>query len=265
MRVLTWNCRRATATHELWAELRKLRPDLFLLQEVSALPPDVLGEYQVAQGVPRTRQGSEQRFRSVPGVRGTLGPEIVLRSTTSWIDVQLDHFRGNLVGRRVSLRTGETLNVVGVYSPAWPVAREAYAGVDVSTVKLPENPDVWVSDLVVAALREQPDLATDAWLIAGDFNACETFDAWKGGSRGNRRWLDRMRALGLVDCLRLQQGALTPTFRRPGARAPHCQIDYVFTTPALTQRLTHCATGDPEVILGGAAERSPSGGRGVQA
>ena len=73
----------------------------------------------------------------------------------------------------------------------------------------------------------------------------------EGWFTGNRRWLDRMRALGLVDCLRLQQGALTPTFRRPGARAPHCQIDYVFTTPALTQRLTHCATGDPEVILRG--------------
>jgi hypothetical protein len=206
MRVLTWNCRRATATHEIWEVLRSLRPDLLLLQEVSDLPPDILSEYEVGRGAPRTRAGSEQRFRSVIGVRGTLGPEIALRSTTNWIDAQLHHFRGNLVGRRVSLASGDALSVLGVYSPAWPVAREAYADVDVSTVKLPENPEIWVSDLVVAALREQPDLATEPWLIAGDFNACETFDSWKGGPRGNRRWLDRMGSLGLVDCLRLHQG-----------------------------------------------------------
>lgn len=250
MRAVTWNCRRATAEHELWTELRLLQADLLLLQEVGALPPEILNDYEVLQGVPRTRSGGDQRFRTVLAVRGRLGPEIELRTGTAWIDELLDQFQGNLMGRRVTLADGETLNALAVYSPAWPLARETYAGVDVSEVKLPENPDIWVSDLVVAALRQRPGLKTESWLVAGDFNACETFDSWRGGPRGNRRWLDRMATLGLVDCLRLQQGVLTPTFRKPGAAEAHCQIDYVFTSPVLWRRLSHCATGNRESVFG---------------
>lgn len=250
MRAVTWNCRRATAEHELWSELQALQADVLLLQEVGALPPEVHRDYEVLQGVPRTRAGGDQRFRTVLAVRGRLGPDIDLRTGTAWIDEQLDHFQGNLMGRRVTLAGGETLNALVVYSPAWPLKREAYADADVSEVKLPENPEIWVSDLVVAALRRRPDLTTDTWLVAGDFNACETFDSWRGGPRGNRRWLDRMASLGLVDCLRLHQGGLTPTFRKPGAADPHCQIDYIFGNPTLRQRLNYCGTGSRESVFG---------------
>jgi hypothetical protein len=39
------------------------------------------------------------------------------------------------------------LCIVGVYSPAWPIPPAAYRGQDVSDVKLPENREIWVSDL----------------------------------------------------------------------------------------------------------------------
>jgi exonuclease III len=90
----------------------------------------------------------------------------------------------------------------------------------------------------------------EPWTVGGDFNACETFDSWKGGPRGNRRWLDRMADLGFTECLRHHTGRLTPTFRRPGASAAHCQIDYLFVSGELASRLGHCGTADSNIVFG---------------
>ena len=250
MRVLTWNCRRALAESPLWAYFRQIDADIALLQEVSAFPPELEALYEIRTAFPRARSGSFQRFSSVLLVKGTIHEPLPLRCSIPWVDAQLRYFGPNLMAFRTKL-AGSTvpLSVVGVYSPAWPVAREAYRALDVEDVKLQENPEIWVSDLLVAALREA--LApSEPWIVAGDFNACETFDDWKGGPRGNRRWLDRMACLGLTECLRGRAGRLTPTYRRPGAPTAHCQIDHLFVSGELASHLEGCTTGDPAIVFG---------------
>jgi exonuclease III len=254
LRVLTWNCRRASAKHALWQYFSELSPDIALLQEVSGLPEPVASTYDVRFATPPTRLGGRQRFHSAMLVRGTILEPVPLRSKIEWVDEELVRFAGGLPAYRIAIPGFPELRVVGVYSPAWPVARDRLIGKRLEGVKLPQNPDVWVSDLLVAALRSRERGATAGpeWIVAGDFNACETFDRWKGGPRGNREWLDRMAELGFFECLRIAQGTLTPTFRKPGAAVAGSQIDHLFVSSGLANRLRSCRTGDPERVFGGA-------------
>ncbi|MBD2465874.1 hypothetical protein H6G89_33330 [Oscillatoria sp. FACHB-1407] len=249
LRILSWNCRRASASNPLWKYLLELSPDIALLQEVSALPTGVSESYQVRSVVPLTKAGGQQRFHSVMLVRGAIAEPVLLRSGIEWVDTELQRFAGNLLSFRVAVDGFMPLTVVGVYSPPWPVARDRLIGQDLSLVKLTQNPDVWVTDLLVAALRQRSEDGSE-WVVAGDFNACESFDSWKGGPRGNREWLDRMATIGFTDCLRQYQGALTPTYRKPGTLLPHAQLDYLFVTSGLTAKLRACATGDLERVYG---------------
>jgi endonuclease/exonuclease/phosphatase family metal-dependent hydrolase len=130
------------------------------------------------------------------------------------------------------------------------VERARIAGVDVSSIKLTLNPDVWVADLLWASLRSI-DLHQDPWVVGGDFNLSETFDAWRGGARGNREYLDRMAVLGMTECLRQMKGQLTPTFRNPRGSLFIHQIDHLFVTDPLLSRLTSCDTGSPEMVFDG--------------
>jgi endonuclease/exonuclease/phosphatase family metal-dependent hydrolase len=115
-------------------------------------------------------------------------------------------------------------------------------------VKLSQNPDVWVTNLLVAALKADPVFTSAQWIIAGDFNSCETFDRWRGGPQGNRQWLDRMATMGLIECLRFSRGALTPTYRHPRSLDPKSQIEYIFVSSKLSDRLLNCQTGDRDRV-----------------
>jgi exodeoxyribonuclease-3 len=166
------------------------------------------------------------------------------------VNAELDRFAGNLVASEVKLEAGPLLKAVSVYSPAWPVARSRLTGIDASNVRLTQNHDVWVTDLLWAALRQSAPFGSDAWLVAGDFNLSETFDLWRDGPRGNREYLDRMADLGLVECLRESKGALTPTFRNTDKRTVKHQMDHLFVTRALSDRLVGCDTGLQETVFG---------------
>jgi endonuclease/exonuclease/phosphatase family metal-dependent hydrolase len=135
------------------------------------------------------------------------------------------------------------------FNPAWPVDRDRLAGIDVSKVRLIQNRDVWVHDLIWAALQERELSKTDSWVVAGDFNMSETFDLWPGGPRGNREYLDRMADLGLVECLRKSKGMLTPTFRNTDRRTVKHQMDHLFVTKPLAERLISCDTGSHGTIF----------------
>jgi exonuclease III len=162
----------------------------------------------------------------------------------------LRHFDGNVLAFEV-LPDGEVgINVVAVYSPAWPVARDFYLGQDIREVKLNQNPEIWVTDLIMSALRSSLVGSAKEWVIAGDFNSCETFDEWKGGPRGNKEWLDRMASIGLVDCLRASSAALVPTFKGPRMAVAGCQIDKMFVTPGLLKRMASCTVGDESRVFG---------------
>jgi endonuclease/exonuclease/phosphatase family metal-dependent hydrolase len=249
IRVLSWNCRRASPSHALWRHVDDLSPDIAVLQEVSGLPQAVFDTYDVRTATPPTKTDGRQRFQSAILARGVIGEPVPLRSSIEWVNDELERFTANLLSFRVTLPNQAALTVVCVYSPAWPVARNQLVGRELAGVKLTQNPDVWVSDLLVTALRERSNEGTE-WIVAGDFNACETFDRWRGGPRGNREWLDRMAALGFTECLRHVRGSLTPTFRKPGAVTAHAQIDHMFVTRGVADALVSCETGHEDHIYG---------------
>lgn len=248
-RVITWNCRRATATSTAWDYLFELVPDIALLQEVGGLTEKIRRAYSVQLASPRKKTGGAQRFQTGLLVRGAIGEKLTMPGPHNWVARELKYFAGNLLSFSIELQTGIRLNVISVYSPAWPVDRSRLKGLDVSDVKLTQNPDVWVADLLWASLKYQcPDSSTE-WIVAGDFNCSETFDQWPGGPRGNREYLDRMASIGLIECLRQMQERLTPTFRNASDGKMKHQIDHLFVTPGLATQLVRCETGAKEQVL----------------
>jgi exonuclease III len=250
LRVVTWNCRRASAEHSLWDYFEELAPDMAVRQEVAGVPARVRETYELRLATPVTQGGNQQKFQSALLVRGRIGEAVELTTELDWVNRELERFAAGLMAFRVKVMDGRALTVIGVYSPAWPVDRARLEGIDVGSVKLEQNPEVWVTDLLVAALRSQTMDRSVPMIVAGDFNLSETFDRWKGGPRGNREWLDRMAALGFTECLRHSQGVLTPTYRRPGRVEPESQIDHIFVTNDLAASLVRCRTGDPERVYG---------------
>lgn len=250
VRTLTWNCRRATHTSQLWDYLTELSPDIALLQEVSAVPAELERKYDIRFRYASGKAGQSQRFGTALLVQGTIGDEIHLGSPYDWVRAELDRFSGNLLAYQITVASGEPLNAVNVYSPAWPVDRDRLEGLDVRPVKLTLNRDVWLTDLLFDALKHAAIQPRERWLIAGDFNLCETFDLWKGGPRGNREYLDRMQSIGLIECLRYKTGKLTPTFKRISGGQLTNQIDYLWVTQALATGLELCAVGDSNRVFG---------------
>jgi len=69
------------------------------------------------------------------------------------------------------------------------------------------------------------------------------------GPRGNREILDRMEALGFVECLRSAQGRLVPTFRNPrDGRVIH-QMDHLFVCRSLAAQLVSCDARHHAVVF----------------
>lgn len=245
MRICCWNVRRATSRSALWELFTDISPDLALLQEVVGLPKAVADQYQVVMSVAAGKR-SPQRFSTailVRGAAGTIRTRIRLSSRWDWVNQELHRFAGNLLAYGVVIGDRE-YRVLSAYSPAWPIDEERLREIDVEPVKLRLNPKVWVTELMWAALLDSCDPTDPApWVIGGDLNSSETFDyMWRGGPHGNLEILDRMRDLGLVECLRHFNGALVPTFRNSrGGRVIH-QLDHLFVSASLGTRLVSCTT-----------------------
>ena len=97
MRILTWNCRRASGISPLWDMLEDLSPDVALLQEIGTLPPARFGAYEQRTVVPRTRAGKPQRFSTVILSRLRIGRPVTLTTQHVWINTQLTAFAGNVL------------------------------------------------------------------------------------------------------------------------------------------------------------------------
>jgi exonuclease III len=244
MRICCWNVRRATSRSAVWELFTDIAPDLALLQEVGGLPKSVADQYQVVMKIAAGKR-SPQRFRTailVRGAVGTVGTRIRLSSCWDWVNQELQRFEGNLLAYWVSIGDRE-YRVLSAYSPAWPLEAERLREVDVEPVRLRLNSQVWLTELLWAALLDSCDPTNPApWVIGGDLNSSETFDY--SGQSGNLEILQRMRDLGLVECLRHFNGALVPTFRNPrGGKIIH-QLDHLFVSASLGSRLVMCTTAD---------------------
>jgi hypothetical protein len=164
--------------------------------------------------------------------------KVALLAPLTWVNDELARLGGFVLAGQANVLGAQTV-VVSVHSPAWYLDRARLSLVDVSDVRLTQNADVWVADLVLAAIRALVAESRQV-LVGGDFNLSPTFDAWRRGGRGNQEYLDRMATLGMVECLASSQGRLTPTFRNPrGGRVIH-QIDHLFASSKLTKQLRSC-------------------------
>ncbi len=122
---------------------------------------------------------------------------------------------------------------------------------DLTEITLPTARGIWLADLLWASLKHMKLSANEPWVIAGDFNLSETFDAWRVGKHSNTAYLQRMRELGLTECLRESQEQLTPTFRNPSRGNPVIhQMDHLFVTKVLADNLVSCYTGEKDRVFG---------------
>jgi hypothetical protein len=177
VRVVTWNCRKASAQSRVWDYLLELDPDLALLQEVCGIPQHVKSRYTAVQQSPVRKNGSPQQFTTAVLVRGVVGNRLMLQGPAPWVDAEIQRFAGNLIGVELQPDGGPRLKIICVYSPAWPVDKRQLVDVDVTAVRLTQNRDVWVTDLLWAARFLNKPQPGEPWIIGGDFNLCETFDA----------------------------------------------------------------------------------------
>lgn len=258
MRIVAWNCRRATRDSAVWPYLAGLDPDIALLQEVGSMSKSVLEQWEW-RGMPAIgKSGAPQRFQTGILVKGEVGNQLELRGSEDWLAAELKRFSGNIVAYEVKPRSGLTVKAISVYSPAWPASPSRLIGIDTSNVKLKLNRNVWVADLLRASLHSSGYAEYENWTIGGDFNLSETFDSWPGGPRGNREFLDHMEKFGLVECLRASTGQLTPTFRNPkGGKVVH-QMDHLFVSRSISARMSRCATASyADIFVAGLSDHVP--------
>jgi exonuclease III len=253
MRVVTWNLNGAgTSRCGAWEYLLELKPDVALLQEVGSIPADVLAELQCREVHAMSKTGKPQRFKTAVFVKGRLADKVALTGSHPSIDRELDRFRGNLVAFRVQPRCAPPINVISVYNPAWPLERGAFADFDLRPVRLSLQPrDVWLADLLWFRLVELTRDRSVQWLIGGDFNLSESFDDRAGGPRGNREYLERMKSLDLVECLRHFNSGPVPTFKNPDGGAVVHQIDHLFASKELAAALSSAVAGSSDRVFGG--------------
>jgi len=240
MKAMTWNMRRAKDSSEAWKILLKISPDVATLQEVGGIPEEVTAQYQVYSKTPRNQSGGSQQFTTVVLTKGDLNTSVQLRADTDWINNEASFYEGNIVYCTTTTNQNEVLNLVSVYSPAWHIPDDRLTSIDISGIKLDNNPKLYLTEILWAVLKNATISETSKWIVSGDLNSSVTFDSWGKNPRGNQEIIDRMNALGLVDCLSYFAHKLVPTFRNPshGNKFLH-QLDYLYvSTPLLSNMVS---------------------------
>lgn len=250
MKVISWNVRRAGSGSAAWSLLKECAPDLMLLQEVAALPSWIREEYNQISRSPRTRSGGFQKFSTVIASRYPFIEAPKLIAEDDWLTEQIEYFSGNIAPAAVRTSAGHSLNLVNVYSPAWPLHRSAWKERELEGIKLAANPDFWCTEVLWAALRQIDTISTERWIVAGDFNSSPLFDDGPRGDRGNREVVRRMNSIGLVDGLSDRAGCLVPTFRDVRARKLIHQLDYIYLSAQMIGNLRQCDVHCAQEVLG---------------
>jgi exonuclease III len=250
MRLLNWNVRRAKKESVAWEIVLNTEPDIVTLQEVGYIPDYLRDNYAVYEKRIVNKSGKEQKFSTAILVKGEILEQPELRTEIDWVNKELEFFSGNLLCCTVKVEDLSPINVVSVYSPAWPIDKAKLEGIDVSDIKLTQNPEVFCTEILWSALKANLPHRDEQWIVAGDFNSSVTFDhMWKRGPRGNQEIIDRMNALGLTECLYSFNGELVPTFRNScGGKVIH-QLDHVYVTHMLYSSLMDCRVGDSYSIF----------------
>lgn len=237
MKTLTWNVNRAGDSRSgLWRTLHGEDPDIAMLQEVGKIPDWILASYNC-----------HSEGQTVVLSKWEIVEKRCLTSELEWVNRIHSERVGRILECEVIDGEGVRYRVVSVLLPHFPVPEEALTGVDVSRIKLKNNPRVWFTEVLWSLLRNT-DIADDAnWIVSGDFNSSVKFDYPK--DRGNREVVERMHAAGLTDCLSHFHGEPVPTFRHPRGIIEH-QIDYCYVNAPMLDRLTDSRVPSREMVFG---------------
>lgn len=240
MKIISWNCKRATATRSLlWDYLLNEQPDIALLQEVSAVPEEISRNYTVIQQR-ATGKITDQRFSNVILSKHPILDKIELTHPDKTIQHVLNIHDSNALTYEIDV-DGDPTVFTCVYAPPWPIE---------GSLEDAEQFSEWFTEILPAAIAERTKKSRSNWIIAGDFNSSITFDSLPGFIGRNEDNFKKIEAAGFTELLKHHQGVLTPTFKNPrGGKVIH-QIDHMFVSNDLVSRLTECATGSVEDIFG---------------
>ena len=144
---------------------------------------------------------------------------------------EYSYFSGNILGYHIFGSDEKDYNVISVYSPHWAIPKDRLSEVDVSNVKLQQNSKVYCTEILWALLKTRLPSENENWIIGGDFNTSAKFDgAW--GS-GNQEVIDRLKDLGLIDCISHCHKDFIPTFKNAGSGEIVHQLDYLYVNQPL--------------------------------
>lgn len=237
MKVLTWNVNRASGSRTgVWERLEQENADIVLLQEVTRIPDPILRLYggNVHSVHPKFFDGHDARFQTAVLTKWTMNMKPYLVSELDWVNRIHDERYGWILGCEVIDDAGSRFRVVSVHAPAFHVPWKHLQGVDVSAIKLKNNPKLWFTE-ILWSLLQNADITDDTnWIVGGDFNSSVKFDCPR--DRGNREIVDRMKGLGLTDGLKCYHGEPVPTFQQTSKEVTH-QLDYVYVNAPLLRRL----------------------------
>ena len=233
MRVLSWNVQRAKANDEVWDILSALDVDICFLQEVSSIPEYILNKYNWVEKTPINKDLNPQKFKCVTLVKGKILEEVSLKFSNDCIKGIHTHFQNNIFCMKCQIQD-EVIHLYNVYSPAWAVPESLFEWNEVAHIKLRNNDELWVTEIVYDSIRKT-FTDKDNILMGGDFNQSLTFDIKR--DRGNGEIHSRFNALGLYDTLSSYNGELVPTFKNSkGGKVVH-QLDYLYASKKLSKKL----------------------------
>lgn len=237
MKVLTWNVNRASLSRSgVWGRLEQEDADIVLLQEVTRIPDSIRQQYggNFHAVRPRYFGGHDAPIQTVILSKWSLNAEPFLTSNLDWINKIHAERYGWILGCQIVDDAGVGFQVVSVHMPAFHVPRQHLEDVDVSAIKLKNNPRLWFTE-ILWSLLQNADLSDDTnWIVGGDFNSSVKFDQPR--NRGNREIVDRMAKLGLTDCLCPGAVDPVPTFQHTSKQVEH-QLDYLYVNGPVLKRL----------------------------
>jgi hypothetical protein len=166
MRVVTWNCKRSTKEKDIWKHLKGLLPDIMLLEEVSSFPDWIKNNYIYQNEKSNTKNNTNQRFGNLLAHNGEDMQEFELTTELAWVNKEIKKFKGNLLLYSTKWN-GNILNLVSIYSPAWPLNSNLLYQEQINSVKLTQNEKLWLADLLWYALKCNIN-PNEYYIIGGD-------------------------------------------------------------------------------------------------
>jgi hypothetical protein len=188
IKVLTWNLRRAKHNSRAWNIIANIDADILLLQEVASIPAFIQNYYKVHSKAARSKRGGDQRFSSAILVKGDQICPTQLSSSSECISSELVHFGGNILSCQFNASGCIPINLVTVYSPAWPINSERTTNEELSSIKLTQNTQVFCTELLWDGLRSYQNLKNEFWIVATRFQFFGHFRLYvgKGTARQSR-------------------------------------------------------------------------------